>query len=136
MNKNETIVKEKLEKLGHSVKRIAETQSLPDFLVDNNFYVEVKCLDYYNTSILSNNQEIKFSGLDKKIYVVFVKNEKVVDKQIFEPLSIDKLPKQTKTINVTFEDEEYKQLIKTKNSKNWHDFILGKVKEVNQNETI
>ena len=32
-----------------------------------------------------------------------------------------------KTINVTFEDKEYKDLLKKKNGKNWHDFIMEKV---------
>jgi len=31
-----------------------------------------------------------------------------------------------KTINVTFTDEEYKQLLNAKNSANWHDYILNK----------
>lgn len=29
-----------------------------------------------------------------------------------------------KTINVTFEDDEYKRLDNIKGNKNWHDFIL------------
>ncbi len=31
-----------------------------------------------------------------------------------------------KTLNITFEDKEYKRLLKAKNGKNlnWHDFIL------------
>jgi predicted CopG family antitoxin len=33
-----------------------------------------------------------------------------------------------KTINVTFTDEEYEQLLKTKNGTNWHDFIMELVK--------
>ncbi|MDO9538168.1 MAG: hypothetical protein Q7J68_07600 [Thermoplasmata archaeon] len=34
-----------------------------------------------------------------------------------------------KTLNITFEDKEYKRLIKAKNGKNlsWHDFILSLV---------
>lgn len=30
-----------------------------------------------------------------------------------------------KTINVTFEDKEYKELTKKKGDKSWHDFIMG-----------
>ena len=29
-----------------------------------------------------------------------------------------------KTINVTFEDKEYKELVKKKGEKTWHDFII------------
>ena len=29
-----------------------------------------------------------------------------------------------KTVNVTFTEEEYEQLIGKKNGKNWHDFLL------------
>jgi predicted CopG family antitoxin len=34
-----------------------------------------------------------------------------------------------KTINVTFEDAEYKRLLKAKGEQNWHDFILKLVIE-------
>jgi len=30
-----------------------------------------------------------------------------------------------KTINVTFDDKEYKELKKKKGSKSWHDFIMS-----------
>jgi len=30
-----------------------------------------------------------------------------------------------KTINVGFEEKDYKKLVKEKGSKSWHDFILG-----------
>ena len=31
-----------------------------------------------------------------------------------------------KTINVSFEDEEYKKVLKEKNGLSWRDFMLGK----------
>ncbi|MFH1307066.1 MAG: hypothetical protein ABIH83_05445 [Candidatus Micrarchaeota archaeon] len=34
-----------------------------------------------------------------------------------------------KTINVTFEDSEYKKLIKKKSNVSWHEFIMKLVKE-------
>ena len=34
-----------------------------------------------------------------------------------------------KTINVTFTDGEYRQLIKAKNGKSWHSIIIEKVKK-------
>jgi predicted CopG family antitoxin len=34
-----------------------------------------------------------------------------------------------KSINVTFEDKEYEQLLKVKNDLSWHDFILQLVKK-------
>ncbi len=42
-----------------------------------------------------------------------------------------------KTLNVTFENEEYKRLAKAKNGKNlsWHDFILTLVDKENKNGT-
>jgi len=30
-----------------------------------------------------------------------------------------------KTINVTFDDKEYSKLLKAKQKKSWHDFIMG-----------
>lgn len=33
-----------------------------------------------------------------------------------------------KTINETFEDEEFNRLLEMKGNKNWHDFIMGLVK--------
>jgi len=33
-----------------------------------------------------------------------------------------------KTINVTFEDEEYERLVKKKGDKSWHNFIMEIVK--------
>jgi len=33
-----------------------------------------------------------------------------------------------KTINVHFEDKEFKKLLKAKGNKSWHDFILELVK--------
>lgn len=123
MNPNELLVKKELEKKGFVVKRIDKTNGLPDFLVNNIFYVEVKCLDNYNGSKLSNNQEITFSKLKKHIYIIFVKNNEVCNYELFESLSI--LPNKMKTINVTFEDKEYKELLKKKNGKSWHDFIMS-----------
>ena len=47
-----------------------------------------------------------------------------------------------KTINVTFEDKEYEQLLNRKQSQNWHDFILSiederkKFHQVNKDQTI
>jgi len=42
-----------------------------------------------------------------------------------------------KTLNVTFEDEEYNQLAKVKNGKNlsWHDFILTLLEKQIKNGT-
>ena len=41
-----------------------------------------------------------------------------------------------KTINITFENKEFEQLIKIKKETNWHDFIMQLIKkEVKQNET-
>lgn len=37
-----------------------------------------------------------------------------------------------KTINVTFDDKEYKELLKDKGELSWHDFIL--IKKVIENE--
>lgn len=34
-----------------------------------------------------------------------------------------------KTINVTFEDKEYKELVKKKGDQSWHDFIIENAKE-------
>ena len=34
-----------------------------------------------------------------------------------------------KTINVTFEDQEYEKLLKAKEEKSWHDFILELTKK-------
>ena len=34
-----------------------------------------------------------------------------------------------KTINVTFEDEEYETLLKAKKDANWHDFIMRLTKD-------
>ncbi len=133
MNANELLVKKELEKKGFVVKRIDKTKGLPDFLVNNIFYVEVKCLDNYNGSKLSNNQEINFSKLDKLIYIVFVKNKQVLNYELFEALSV--LPNKMKTINVTFEDKEYKDPIKKKNGKSWHNFIMENVKNANKQRT-
>lgn len=41
-----------------------------------------------------------------------------------------------KTINVTFEDKEYRDLLKKKNGKNWHDFIMEKVLKWNAKESL
>lgn len=38
-----------------------------------------------------------------------------------------------KTINVTFEDKEYKGLLKRKKNKSWHDFIIKNGTETNGN---
>ena len=34
------------------------------------------------------------------------------------------MPMALKAINVVFDDEEFKKLLKVKNGENWHDFIL------------
>ncbi len=34
-----------------------------------------------------------------------------------------------KTINVTFEDEEYKKLVEKKGNMTWHDFIMKLIEE-------
>jgi len=44
-----------------------------------------------------------------------------------------------KTINVTFDDKEYKELIKIKGETSWHDFIIQKSteqKEVDENGSM
>ncbi|MFX0202434.1 MAG: hypothetical protein ACFFCW_40530 [Candidatus Hodarchaeota archaeon] len=38
-----------------------------------------------------------------------------------------------KTINVTFEDKKYEELIKKKGEKTWHDFIIDNAKDEKQN---
>lgn len=41
-----------------------------------------------------------------------------------------------KTINVTFTDDEYKQLLNAKNSANWHDYILNKCVQSDHKDSI
>jgi hypothetical protein len=47
-----------------------------------------------------------------------------------------------KTVNITFEDDEFKKLIKDKGNKNWRDYMLSKLpdhnnfSEVEKNEDI
>lgn len=41
-----------------------------------------------------------------------------------------------KTINVTFTDDEYKQLLNAKNSANWHDYILNKCVQSDHKEKM
>lgn len=41
-----------------------------------------------------------------------------------------------KTMNVTFEDKEYRELLKKKKNKSWHDFIIknGSEQKIKQGE--
>lgn len=44
--------------------------------------------------------------------------------------------KEMKTINVTFDDKEYRLIQKQKKEKSWHDFILSCARGENGNTTI
>ena len=120
LNKSEIVVKEYLEMLGLQVEKL--NLNKPDFLVNDDYYVEVKNLDHYNTSFLSSNQEIAFSKIKANIIVFFVKKGVIVGNTQFK--SLPNLPNGQKTINVTFEDEEFNELEKAKGEMNWHDFVL------------
>ena len=72
MNNNELKTQQFLESLGHFVMRIT-TKYHPDFLVDNEFYVEHKD----GNSELTNNQIIKFTELDKPVYILRTHNGEI-----------------------------------------------------------
>ncbi len=65
-NERESFVRETLEKEGHEVKRITKL-GFPDYLIDDNFYVEVKNADLLAVGVatLSSYQERQFKN---KIY--------------------------------------------------------------------
>lgn len=133
MNEREQFVKILLEKQNHSVVKI-DSEGMPDFIVDNNFYVEVKNAENHGLggNNLSQNQLISFSQLKKPIFVYLIKNkEEVIIREFIAFEGIKKL-KKMKSINEKFEDAEFEELANAKENLSkeldkkvsWHDFIL------------
>lgn len=84
MNFSEEVVKNYLEKKGHHVSRGRFNE--PDFLIDDEFFVEVK--NRYATSSywLNLNQEVNFSKIKKDIWIYLVYGKIIKYKMKFKPL--------------------------------------------------
>ncbi len=124
MNQCEIIVKEHFK--DRSIKKLNFNK--PDFLIDGEFYVEVKNSDSKNknSNYLSRNQIIEFSKLEKNIFIYYISKNKIVKIEFFRKIKI-KLRK-NKNINTIFEDKEMEKLEEVKGKQNWHNFIMSLVK--------
>lgn len=125
MNKAEDVVFKHYKDLGKEIQKLHF--NYPDFIVENEHYVEVKNLDNYNGSHLSDNQILYFMKLTKPVYVYYVRGGKIDCVEIFRKELVI-IPPHTKTINVTFEDEEFDLLDKEKGDMSWRTFILQWIK--------
>lgn len=77
MNNTERSVKSYFECKGHKVTRHGINK--PDFLIDNNYYVEVKDVDKKgNSSHLSENQIYEFSKIKKDIYLFHMSRKRII----------------------------------------------------------
>ncbi len=128
MNKAEKTAKTYLENQGFGVKRIKSMKGLPDFLIDDEFYVEVKNLDYTRGEFLSVNQIIKFSEVDSEIYIVYVKKGKIHSYSKFKSPKV--IPNKVFSINFWIPDELHKKLRidAIKKDMSMKDLIIEKLK--------
>ncbi len=137
MNKAEKVVMQHYQNSGLNIKKIDSCSGLPDFIVNNKFYVEVKNLDYYWGKFLSPIQSKTFKKITKPIFIALVRNGNL--EQIIPFKDYTFFTKSHKSISSVFGDSEFfclkekKEELRQKlglKKLNWHDFIL-KLAKVN-----
>ena len=123
MNDSETVVFEALSAAGRQVRKLHENAGhpgYPDFIVDDEFYVEVKP-DKKNKRKLHNNQEMTFCTLTKPIFIYYVLGSNIRIER-YVPTGED-LPT-TKHIMMRLDDNDYERLQKARGNKSWKRFIM------------
>lgn len=77
MNQKEYLIKSILELENKKVKKC--WINLPDFLIDDDYYIEVKDLDKAgNCNCLSQNQILEFSKIKKPIFIYYTSKKEII----------------------------------------------------------